>query len=48
MANILLENAVAWNKMKAGLVSDIKSASKRAITETVLERNKAMAFSMYS
>lgn len=40
MANILLENAVAWNKMKAGLVSDIKSASKRAITETVLENSR--------
>lgn len=40
MANILLENAVAWNKMKAGLVSDIKSASRRAITETVLENSR--------
>ena len=37
MANILLENAAAWSKMKKGLVSDIKSASRRAITETVLE-----------
>ena len=37
MANILLENAAAWGKMKKGLVSDIKSASRRAITETVLE-----------
>lgn len=40
MANILLENAIAWNKMKAGLVSDIKSPSKRAITETVLENSR--------
>lgn len=37
MANILLENASAWGKMKKGLVSDIKSASRRKITETVLE-----------
>jgi len=37
MANILLENAAAWSKMKKGLVSDIKSASRRSITETVLE-----------
>lgn len=37
MANILLENASAWGKMKKGLVADIRSASKRKITETVLE-----------
>lgn len=37
MANILLENASAWGKVKRGLVSDIKSASKKRITETVLE-----------
>lgn len=37
MANILLENASAWGKMKKGLVSDIRSASKKKITETVLE-----------
>lgn len=37
MANILLENASAWGKMKKGLVSDIRSSSKRKITETVLE-----------
>lgn len=40
MANMLLENSVAWNKMKKGLVSDIKSSSKRAITETVLENSR--------
>jgi len=40
MANLLLENAVAWNKMRKGLVSDIKSASKRNITETVLENSR--------
>ena len=40
MANLLLENAVAWNKMRKGLVSDIKSSSKRAITETVLENSR--------
>jgi hypothetical protein len=40
MANLLLENAVAWNKMRKGLVSDIKSNSKRAITETVLENSR--------
>ena len=37
MANMLLENQNAWNKMKAGLVSDIKNASRKVITETVLE-----------
>jgi hypothetical protein len=37
MSNILLENTVAWNKMKKGLVSDIASSSRRAITESVLE-----------
>lgn len=37
MANMLLENQSAWAKMKKGLVSDIKSASRRNITETVLE-----------
>lgn len=37
MANMLLENQSAWNKMRKGLVSDIKSASRRHITETVLE-----------
>ena len=37
MTNILLENPSAWAKMKKGLVSDIKSSSRRAITETVLE-----------
>ena len=37
MTNILLENPSAWAKMKKGLVSDIKSASRKAITETVLE-----------
>lgn len=37
MSNILLENSVAWNKVKKGLVSDIASASRRAITESVLE-----------
>ena len=36
MSNILLENSVAWNKVKKGLVSDIASASRRAITESVL------------
>jgi hypothetical protein len=40
MANIILENAVAWNKMKSGLCADIKSASRRAITETVLENTR--------
>ena len=40
MGNLLLENAVAWNKMKKGLVSDIKSNSRRAITETVLENSR--------
>lgn len=40
MANILLENAIAWNKMKSGLVSDIKSPTKKAITETVLENSR--------
>lgn len=40
MANILLENNVAWNKLKKGMVSDIKSASRRAITETVLENSR--------
>lgn len=37
MSNILLENSVAWNKVKKGLVSDIANASRRAITESVLE-----------
>lgn len=37
MANMLLENQSAWSKMRKGLVSDIKSASRRQITETVLE-----------
>lgn len=37
MANMLLENQAAWSKMRKGLVSDIKSASRRQITETVLE-----------
>lgn len=37
MANMLLENQSAWTKMRKGLVSDIKSASRRQITETVLE-----------
>lgn len=40
MGNLLLENAVAWNKMRKGLVSDIKSSSRRAITETVLENSR--------
>ena len=40
MSNTLLENAVAWNRMRKGLVSDIKSASKRNITETVLENSR--------
>jgi hypothetical protein len=40
MSNTLLENAVAWNRMRKGLVSDIKSASKRSITETVLENSR--------
>ena len=40
MANILLENASAWGKMKKGLVADIRSASKRKITETVLENDR--------
>lgn len=40
MGNLLLENAVAWNKMRKGLVSDIKSNSRRAITETVLENSR--------
>lgn len=40
MGNLLLENGVAWNKMRKGLVSDIKSASRRAITETVLENSR--------
>ena len=40
MSNILLENTVAWNKLKKGMVSDIKSASRRAITETVLENSR--------
>ena len=37
MANMLLENQAAWSKMRKGLVSDIKCASRKAITETVLE-----------
>jgi hypothetical protein len=40
MGNLLLENQVAWNKMKKGLVSDIKSNSRKAITETVLENSR--------
>lgn len=40
MGNLLLENAVAWNKLKKGMVSDIKSATRRAITETVLENSR--------
>lgn len=40
MNNILLENAAAWNKLKKGMVSDIKSPSRRAITETVLENSR--------
>lgn len=40
MGNLLLENAIAWNKMKQGLVSDIRSASRKAITETVLENSR--------
>ena len=36
----LYENATAWNKLKRGLVSDIKNASKRAITETLLENTR--------
>jgi len=40
MSNTLLENTVAWNRMRKGLVSDIKSASKRSITETVLENSR--------
>lgn len=40
MGNLLLENAVAWNKMRKGLVSDIKNSSRRAITETVLENSR--------
>ena len=40
MANILLENNVAWNKLKKGMVSDIKSTTRRAITETVLENSR--------
>lgn len=40
MGNLLLENAVAWNKMRKGLVSDIKSNTRRAITETVLENSR--------
>ena len=43
MANILLENASAWSKMKKGLVSDIRSSSKRKITETVLENARKAA-----
>lgn len=35
--NILLENASAWNKVKTGMLSDIKQPSRRRITETVLE-----------
>ena len=37
MANTLLENQIAWNKCKRGMLSDIKSNTRRAITETVLE-----------
>lgn len=37
MTNVLLENAVTWGKVKSRLVSDIKSSSRRAITESVLE-----------
>lgn len=40
MGNLLLENGIAWNKMKQGLVSDIRSASRKAITETVLENSR--------
>lgn len=43
MSNMLLENRVAWGKMKAGLLSDIKSASRKAITETVLENARKWA-----
>lgn len=37
MTNVLLENAVTWGKVKSRLVSDIKSSSRKAITESVLE-----------
>lgn len=48
MSNILLENSVAWSKMKNGLVSDIKSASKRQITETVLENARRYVLKEHS
>lgn len=41
MSNLmLLENTVAWNKLKKGLVADVKGASKKAILETVLENTR--------
>lgn len=36
----LLENAAAWNRLKKGMVSDIKGATRRKITETVLENTR--------
>ena len=34
---LLLESPSAWNRLKKGMVSDIKGASRRRITESVLE-----------
>ena len=34
---LLLESPTAWNRLKKGMVSDIKGASRRRITESVLE-----------
>lgn len=34
---VLLENRMAWSKMKNGLISDIRGESRKAITATVLE-----------
>ena len=48
MANILLENAAAWGKMKKGLVSDIKSASRRAITFSMGTRNSLVVLPLAS
>lgn len=34
---LLLESPTAWNRLKKGMVSDIKGASRRRITESILE-----------
>lgn len=37
---MLLESPVAWNKLKKGMVADIKNATRRKITESVLENTR--------